>query len=98
MYQTLFLHSLLPLQLTQEVDFLSGESTIPLKSMNTPAGREERKTEAGLLSTLSSYLLSPYTTNAEVLTVPGEEDIENTLSAIDCVSSCKLEGLYRQAQ
>jgi brefeldin A-resistance guanine nucleotide exchange factor 1 len=98
MYQTLFLHSLLPLQLTQEVDFLSGESTIPLKSLNTTAGREERKPEAGLLSTLSSYLLSPYTASNDVLTVPSEEDIENTLSAIDCVSSCKLNDLYGQVQ
>lgn len=98
MYQTLFLHSLLPVQLTQEVDFLSGESTIPHKSLNAPSGREERKTEAGLLSTLSSYLLSPYTTSSDVLTVPNEEDIENTLSAIDCVSSCRLDELYAQVQ
>jgi brefeldin A-resistance guanine nucleotide exchange factor 1 len=98
MFQTLFLHSLLPPKLTHDVEFLSGNSTIPLKSLNPSAGREERKAEAGLLSTLSSYLLSPYTTSSDVLTVPNEEDIESTLSAIDCVSSCKLEELYGQVQ
>lgn len=98
MFQTLFLHSLLPARLMQEADFLSGSSSIPLKLSNPTPAREERKSESGLLSTLSSYLLSPYSASTDHLTAPNDEDIENTLSAIDCISSCKLDELYQQVQ
>lgn len=98
MFQTLFLHSLLPPRLVQDAEFLSGSSSIPLKLSNPTPAREERKPESGLLSTLSSYLLSPYSASNDALTAPNDEDIENTLSAIDCISSCKLDELYQQVQ
>lgn len=99
MLQTLFLHSLLPQQLTGKAEFLSGESTIPICAFNPAITGGDRKSEAGgLLSTLSSYLLSPYTASTDVLTVPNQEDVENTLTALDCISSCRLEELYTQVQ
>ncbi len=96
MLQTLFIHSLLPPKLCQLEDFLSGNTSIPLKTSVPQPAREERRAESGLLSTLSSYLLSPYGSSTDALIETSNEDIENTLSAIDCISSCKLEVLYEQ--
>ncbi|ORY28981.1 hypothetical protein BCR39DRAFT_467884 [Naematelia encephala] len=96
MFQTLFLHSLLPAPMLQMEDFLAGTTTIPLKT-NVPAPQPERRPEGGLLSTLSSYLLSPYGNSNENLVVEtSDEDVENTLVAADCLSSCKLEELYAE--
>lgn len=95
-YQTLFLHSLLPPSLLSMEDFLAGTSVIPLKPREQPAVREDTRADAGLLSTLSSYLLSPY---ANVGTEGlgrelTEDDIDDTLSTVDCIASCRLEELY----
>lgn len=96
-YQTLFVHSLLPPSLLSMEDFLSGESVIPLKPTPVPAPREDRRTDGGLLSTLSSYLLSPYGSSGEVSTNDfSDDDIETTLSAMDCIVACKIEELYSQ--
>ncbi|KAK8865894.1 hypothetical protein IAR55_001042 [Kwoniella newhampshirensis] len=96
MFQTLFLHSLLPAPMLQMEDFLAGTTTIPMK-IATPAAAPDRRPEGGLLSTLSSYLLSPYGTSAEALVVETSDgDVENTLVAVDCLSSCKLEELYAE--
>ncbi|KAK4052248.1 GDP/GTP exchange factor for ARF [Microbotryomycetes sp. JL221] len=93
--QTLFVHSLLPPSLLAMEEFLSGQSVIPLKPHSTPAPKEERRSDGGLLSTLSSYLLSPY--GGET---PGndysDEDVETTLSAVDAIASCRIEDLYGQ--
>lgn len=97
MFQTLFIHSLLPAKLSQEVEFLSGNSAIPLKLNNPTPIREERRSETGLLSTLSSYLLSPYG-NSETVVTPSEDDVEYTLSALDCLASCKLDEFYQDLQ
>lgn len=96
-YQTLFVHSLLPPSLLSMEDFLAGTSVIPLKPRDLPRPREDRRTDGGLLSTLSSYLLSPYGPGGSEgigrdLT---DDDIENTLSAVDCISSCRVEELYK---
>jgi brefeldin A-resistance guanine nucleotide exchange factor 1 len=97
MFQTLFLHSLLPAPMLQMEDFLAGTTIIPLK-LTTPAAVPERRPEGGgLLSTLSSYLLSPYGASTEA--IPNEvsdEDIENALVAVDSLASCKLEELYAE--
>ncbi|SCV67937.1 BQ2448_58 [Microbotryum intermedium] len=94
--QALFVHSLLPPPLLAMEDFLSGGSVIPLKPTSAPVPREDRRSDGGLLSTLSSYLLSPYGSNE----VPGsdytEDDVETTLSAVDCIASCQIEQLYAQ--
>lgn len=96
-YQTLFVHSLLPPSLTMMEDFLSGESAIPLKPKSAPAPREDRRGDGGLLSTLSSYLLSPYGSNGDTgPTDFTDDDIETTLSAVDTVASCRVEELYSQ--
>ncbi|WWC66365.1 uncharacterized protein I206_100266 [Kwoniella pini CBS 10737] len=96
MFQTLFLHQLLPTPMLQMEDFLAGTTTIPMKA-SAPAPQPERRPEGGLLSTLSSYLLSPYGQSSEVLVMETtEEDVENTLVAVDCLSSCKLEELYAE--
>ena len=96
MFQTLFLHSLLPAPMLQMEDFLAGTTTIPMK-VAPPAPLPERRPEGGLLSALSSYLLSPYgNTEDAVVMEASEEDVENTLVAIDCLSSCKLEELYAE--
>lgn len=80
----------------QMEDFLAGTSTIPMKTA-VPHAQLDRRPEGGLLSTLSSYLLSPYGTGSEgVVVETSEEDVENTLVAVDCLSSCKLEELYAE--
>jgi brefeldin A-resistance guanine nucleotide exchange factor 1 len=62
-----------------------------------PTLAPERRPEGGLLSTLSSYLLSPYgSSNDALVTETSDEDVENTLVAVDCLSSCKLEEFYAE--
>lgn len=97
MFQTLFLHSLLPAPMLQMEDFLAGTTTIPLK-LSTPAAAPERRPDGGgLLSTLSSYLLSPYGASTEAIAVEvSDEDVENALVAVDSLASCKLEELYAE--
>ncbi|GAA5939550.1 hypothetical protein JCM3775_004858 [Rhodotorula graminis] len=96
-YQTLFTHSLLPPSMLMMEDFLSGASAIPLKPKTVAAPREERRGDGGLLSTLSSYLLSPYGAGSDMAgTDFTDDDIETTLSAVDCIASCRVEELYSQ--
>ncbi|KAH9829176.1 uncharacterized protein C8Q71DRAFT_825150 [Rhodofomes roseus] len=94
MFQTLFIHSLLPTRMLQMEDFLGGVSIIPLRR-SQPARQPPRSD--GLLSALSSYLMTPYSSSAEAL-VPdaNDADVENTLSTIDCITSCRLDELYSQ--
>lgn len=77
----------------QMEEFLGGECMIPLKGSN-PAPRQAGRSEGGLLSALSSYLMAPY---SEV-SIPEatEAEIETTLCTIDCVAACRLEELYGQ--
>ncbi|KAI9064275.1 Sec7-domain-containing protein [Trametes sanguinea] len=94
MFQTLFLHSLLPPRMLQMEDFLGGTSVIPLRR-SQPARAPPRSD--GLLSALSSYLMTPYASSSEAL-VPDatDTDVENTLCTIDCISTCRLDELYSQ--
>ncbi|KAH7342067.1 hypothetical protein B0J17DRAFT_715209 [Rhizoctonia solani] len=96
MFETLFFHSLLPTRMLQMEDFLGGVSMIPLQGgpALTPV---QNRSDTGLLSALSSYLLTPYGSGSEnVMSQPTDEDIENTMCALDCVTSCKLDELYGQ--
>ncbi|EED83660.1 predicted protein [Postia placenta Mad-698-R] len=94
MFQTLFLHSLLPTQMLQMEDFLGGVSIIPLRR-SQPARAAPRSD--GLLSALSSYLMTPYSSSSETLVPEAtDSDVEHTLSTIDCINSCRLDGLYSQ--
>ncbi|KAJ7445765.1 hypothetical protein B0H11DRAFT_2162552 [Mycena galericulata] len=95
MFQNLFLHSLLPIRMLQMEDFLGGVSMIPLRGSHPP--RVAPRSDGGLLSALSSYLMTPYGASTDAL-VPDatDADVENTLCTIDCISSCRLDELYGQ--
>lgn len=95
-YHTLFAHSLLPQSLLNMEEFLAGTPAIPLKvRVETPAPEEKRRNDGGLLSTLSSYLLSPYAHTPDGIGRDvTEDDIEHTLSTIDCIASCRVDTLY----
>ncbi|GAA6035516.1 hypothetical protein JCM8097_000294 [Rhodosporidiobolus ruineniae] len=94
-YQALFVHSLLPQSMLLIEDFLSGESAIPLKPKTVQTPREERRGDGGLLSTLSSYLLSPYGAGGDMpATNFNDDDVEQTLSTIDTIASCRVDELY----
>nr|VWO98733.1 MSP1 protein-like protein [Ganoderma boninense] len=94
MFQTLFLHTLLPHRMLQMEDFLGGTSIIPLRR-SQPVRAAPRSD--GLLSALSSYLMTPYSSSTDAL-VPDatDADVENTLCTIDCISTCRLDELYSQ--
>lgn len=95
MFQNLFLHSVLPKRMLQMEDFLGGVSMIPLRGIQPE--RAVSRNEGGLLSALSSYLMTPYGSSSEQL-VPDatDADIENTLCTMDCIASCRLDELYGQ--
>lgn len=93
MFQNLFLHSLLPTRMLQMEDFLGGVTMIPLRG-SQPLKSQVRG-DGGLLSALSSYLMTPYSSDMGVPDAT-EADVENTLSTIDCITSCRLDELYSQ--
>ncbi|KAG8989449.1 GDP/GTP exchange factor for ARF [Tulasnella sp. 427] len=97
MFQTLFMHSLLPLRMLQMEDFLGGVSAIPMQPAAS-AATQVHHPDGGLLSALSSYLLTPYGSSSDSLAgwEPTKDDVENTLSTMDCISSCKIDELYGQ--
>ncbi|EIW85385.1 Sec7-domain-containing protein [Coniophora puteana RWD-64-598 SS2] len=95
MFQNLFIHSLLPTRMLQMEDFLGGVSMIPLRG--SQPSKPAPRSDGGLLSTLSSYLMTPYGASGDNL-VPEATDagIESTLCTIDCITSCRLDELYAQ--
>jgi len=75
-------------------DFLGGVSPIPLAA---PKPQQlAPRSDGGLLSALSSYLMTPYGSSEEALLNATAEEIELTMSAIDCISACKVDELYSQ--
>lgn len=77
----------------------SSRTVIPLKpkkSVGVPQP-DPRAHGGGLFSTLSSYLLSPYS-NSSGPAAPEitDADIESSLCTVDCVASCRVEELYDQ--
>ncbi|KIK98831.1 hypothetical protein PAXRUDRAFT_823441 [Paxillus rubicundulus Ve08.2h10] len=95
MFENLFMHSLLPTRMLQMEDFLGGVTMIPLRG--TQPSRPAPRSDGGLLSALSSYLMTPYSASSDNL-VPEATDpeVENTLCTIDCITSCRLDELYAQ--
>ncbi|KAI0282184.1 Sec7-like domain protein [Russula aff. rugulosa BPL654] len=95
-FLNLFIHSLLPTRMLQMEDFLGGVSMIPLRGSSSQPTRPPPRND-GLLSTLSSYLMTPYSASQDNL-IPRASDaeIERTLCALDCISTCRLEELYAQ--
>ncbi|KAI8095249.1 hypothetical protein BDF21DRAFT_405503 [Thamnidium elegans] len=92
--RNLFLNSLLPSSMLQVEDFLSGTTTIPLKPKSPKPAKQTNRRDGSLLSTLSSYLLSPYSSDESYSRDPTEEEVESTMCAVDCVAACKLEELF----
>ncbi|CAO3591629.1 unnamed protein product [Absidia cylindrospora] len=95
--RNLFLNSLLPQSMLQVEDFLSGTTSIPLKPKTPTPSRQQQqpqRTDGSLLSTLSSYLLSPTPYDETYRTKPTEEEVESTLCALDCIGACRLEELF----
>lgn len=97
MFQTLFLHSLLPTRMLQSEDFLGGLSAIPMQgNATTPISTQPSRADGGLLSTLSSYLMSPGESAQAIAPEVADRDVEHTMSAIDCIAECRLDELYTQ--
>lgn len=94
-FQNLFVHSLLPVSMLKAEEFLGGSSVIPLHS-TVPTPRPAGRGDGGLLSALSSYLLTPYNNSGESIPEATDAEIENTLCTIDCINACKLDELYAQ--
>jgi brefeldin A-resistance guanine nucleotide exchange factor 1 len=86
---SLFVNSLIP----SSFDAIKGSMSlgpIPLQPPVQVIDRSEREREGGLFSTLSSYV-SSFTNDDPP--EPSEQEIENTLCAIDCIKSCGFEDL-----
>ncbi|KAI8142216.1 hypothetical protein BJV82DRAFT_615987 [Fennellomyces sp. T-0311] len=92
--RNLFINSLLPGSMLQVEDFLSGTTSIPLKPKTPPPSKQQNRRDGSLLSTLSSYLLSPYSNDEAYRSDPTEEEVESTMCAVDCVTACKLEEMF----
>ncbi|KAI7866257.1 hypothetical protein BDF14DRAFT_1728784 [Spinellus fusiger] len=90
----LFVNSLLPDSMLQVEDFLSGTISIPLKPKSPTPSKQHTRRDGSLLSTLSSYLLSPYSNDDAYKADPTEEEVEWAMSAVLCVSALKLEQLF----
>lgn len=91
-------HGLLPASVTHVHTAAADGSRQPLalkapRSAAAPAAGGSGS--GGLLSTLSSYFLSPYGGSTEPLDAT-ESDIENTLCTLDCLASCKMDELHAQ--
>lgn len=98
-FKNLFAHGMLPSTMVQMEDLADGLVPIPLKPKKIPgpSPQDPRAQGGGLFSTLSSYLLSPYSnTNEPAPYEATSEDIEATLSSVDCIASCRLEDLWHQ--
>ncbi|CAJ0627581.1 11413_t:CDS:10 [Entrophospora sp. SA101] len=93
--KNLFVNSLLPSSMIQVEDFLAGTTTIPLKPKTTNTFPKQERRDNSLLSALSSYLLSPYSSNYESSrSAPTEEEIECTMCTVDCVKACHLDDIF----
>ncbi|KAI8581103.1 hypothetical protein K450DRAFT_234658 [Umbelopsis ramanniana AG] len=98
MIKNLFVNSLLPSSMLQVEDFLLGTTVIPLKPKSSTPPKQQARKDASLLSTLSSYLLSPYSGDESYRADPTEDEVESTMCAVDCVVACRLEELFANIQ
>ncbi|KAI9258522.1 hypothetical protein BY458DRAFT_557888 [Sporodiniella umbellata] len=92
--KNLFLNSLLPNSMLRVEDFLSRTRDIPLKPKQVKPSKQAARRDGSILSTLSSYLLSPYSSDEIYSRDPTEEEVEMTMCAVDCVSACRMEDLF----
>ncbi|KAJ5945829.1 hypothetical protein N7454_002668 [Penicillium verhagenii] len=82
----LFINSLIPpfdSALTAELDV----SPIPLQPPSQVVDRDNRVDDSGLFSAFTSYL-SSYA--ADDPPEPSDEELDNTLSTVDCVTACSI--------
>ena len=86
-FSNLFTNSLIPAIRPADTG-LGDLASIPLQPPSQIIDRDERNNEAGLFSSFTNYL-SSYT--ADEPPEPSEEELENTLSAVDCVKSCHCD-------
>lgn len=87
MLSNLFINSLVPPfdgSLTSELDI----SPIPLQPPSQVVDRDGRGNDTGLLSAFTSYL-SSYA--ADDPPEPSDEELDNTLCTVDCVSACSID-------
>lgn len=86
----LFINSLVPPfdgPLKSELDI----PPIPLQPPSHVVDRDGRENEAGLLSAFTSYL-SSYA--ADDPPEPSDEELENTLCTVDCVTACSISDVF----
>lgn len=83
--RNLFVNSLLVLPAVEN-SRMSSLGPIPLQSPSQVIDRDGRLGESGIFSTFTSYL-SSYA--ADDPPEPSEEELENTLSSVDCVRACQ---------
>ena len=89
--RNLFINSLIPLP-PPDHDRVSKLDPIPLRPVNQVISRDGRLADSGLFSTFTSYL-SSYA--ADDPPEPSEEELENTLSAVDCIKACTPAAIMR---
>ncbi|KAJ9368343.1 hypothetical protein DTO282E5_6936 [Paecilomyces variotii] len=82
----LFINSLIP-PLDDSVNAMLDVPPIPLQPPSQVVERDNRSSEAGLLSAFTSYL-SSYA--ADDPPEPSDEELDNTLCTVDCVSACSI--------
>ncbi|WFC96065.1 GDP/GTP exchange factor for ARF [Malassezia brasiliensis] len=91
--ESLLLNGLLPPSVAGMWDVAhSTRVAIPRTAKKGPA-LQAPAASGGLLSTLSSYFLSPYADAAEPMDV-GEAEVESSLCTLDCLASCKIAELH----
>ena len=83
--RNLFVNSLMTLPAIEK-SRMSSLGPIPLQPPNQVIDRDGRLGESGIFSTFTSYL-SSYA--ADDPPEPSEEELENTLSSVDCVRACQ---------
>ena len=87
---SLFVNSLIPSTFPQSQALLD-ITPIPLQTPSQVIDRDERPAESGLFQSFTSYL-SSYA--ADDPPEPSEEELESTLSAVDCISACSMGTIF----
>lgn len=86
----LFVNSLIPATFPQSQSLLE-ITPIPLQNPSQVIDRDERPAESGLFQSFTSYL-SSYA--ADDPPEPSEEELDSTLSAVDCISACAMTTIF----
>ncbi|KAI0135004.1 hypothetical protein F4814DRAFT_399632 [Daldinia grandis] len=86
----LFVNSLIPSFLNKDFEKLNLPK-IPLHTPSQVIDRAAKTADTGLMSVLSSYI-SSYA--ADDPPEPSAEEVESSLSTVDCIKSCDLESVF----